>query len=543
MNRCSTPASYVGAPLTLAAAATAAGFLSFLPTDYKGLSELGLLAGLGMIIAFLTSVTVIPALLTTAAAAGRAGRDGIQGARAGRPVHGAAPHPGHRRNRARGRGRAAAALLAAVRLQSRSTCGAQGRSVATFLELRSDPALGANSIFVLTPNREAADADMERLAKLPEVSQRQDDRELHSRRSAAQARRHPPARDRARPGAAAGSPTRSRRPMPTTSPRSRPRSTACAGRPARKGPGAAPPPQRLADDLAKLADGDEARAARAPPPWFRRSRSRSTNCAATCRRSRSRSKRCRPRSRAMGHVGRPLQGRDPAEGRSQRQRDLARVRARCRRSSRTPSAGRSRSSKSGRTVIRAFFEAGFWALASIAILLLWIVLRRFGDVLLTLMPLLLAGVVTHGADGAARHAAQLRQHHRAAAAARRRRRLQDLLHHGVAGRADRPAAIEPDPRGDLQRADHRDRVRQPVAVEPSRHVEHGQADGARARHHHGGGGAVPAGADGAAARAGERRRRSSCTRESRRRGLTMRRSPDCSSRRILDRPSPRCGRS
>ena len=54
----------MGAPLTLAAAATAAGFLSFLPTDYKGLSELGLLAGLGMIIAFITSITLIPALLT-----------------------------------------------------------------------------------------------------------------------------------------------------------------------------------------------------------------------------------------------------------------------------------------------------------------------------------------------------------------------------------------------------------------------------------------------------------------------------------------------
>ncbi len=57
-------AKYVGAPLTLAATATAAGFMSFLPTDYKGLSELGLLAGLGMIVAFVTSVTVIPALLT-----------------------------------------------------------------------------------------------------------------------------------------------------------------------------------------------------------------------------------------------------------------------------------------------------------------------------------------------------------------------------------------------------------------------------------------------------------------------------------------------
>ena len=56
-------ARHVGAPLTLAAAAVAAGFMSFLPTDYKGLSELGLLAGLGMIVAFLTSVTLIPALL------------------------------------------------------------------------------------------------------------------------------------------------------------------------------------------------------------------------------------------------------------------------------------------------------------------------------------------------------------------------------------------------------------------------------------------------------------------------------------------------
>jgi hypothetical protein len=49
--------------------------------------------------------------------------------------------------------------------------------------------------------------------------------------------------------------------------------------------------------------------------------------------------------------------------------------------------------ESSRTVVRAFLEAGFYALISIAILL-WIVLRRFGDVLLTLVPLLLAGVVT-----------------------------------------------------------------------------------------------------------------------------------------------------
>jgi hopanoid biosynthesis associated RND transporter like protein HpnN len=49
--------------------------------------------------------------------------------------------------------------------------------------------------------------------------------------------------------------------------------------------------------------------------------------------------------------------------------------------------------ESGRTIVRAFIEAGIWALAAIAILL-WIALRRISDVLLTLVPLLLAGVVT-----------------------------------------------------------------------------------------------------------------------------------------------------
>jgi hypothetical protein len=49
--------------------------------------------------------------------------------------------------------------------------------------------------------------------------------------------------------------------------------------------------------------------------------------------------------------------------------------------------------ESGKTVVAAFIHAGIYALLSIAVLL-WIVLRRFGDVLLTLVPLLLAGAVT-----------------------------------------------------------------------------------------------------------------------------------------------------
>src|SRR6202000_1440819 len=47
---------------------------------------------------------------------------------------------------------------------------------------------------------------------------------------------------------------------------------------------------------------------------------------------------------------------------------------------------------SGKTIVRAFVHAGAFALISIAILL-WIVLRRLGDVLLTLIALLVGGLI------------------------------------------------------------------------------------------------------------------------------------------------------
>ncbi len=53
----------VGIPLALAAAATAVGFFSFLPTDYVGVAELGLIAGIGMVVAFALSITFLPALI------------------------------------------------------------------------------------------------------------------------------------------------------------------------------------------------------------------------------------------------------------------------------------------------------------------------------------------------------------------------------------------------------------------------------------------------------------------------------------------------
>ena len=56
-------AKNAGTPLALAAAATSVGFFAFLPTSYRGLSELGLIAGCGMLIAFVCSITLVPAAL------------------------------------------------------------------------------------------------------------------------------------------------------------------------------------------------------------------------------------------------------------------------------------------------------------------------------------------------------------------------------------------------------------------------------------------------------------------------------------------------
>jgi hopanoid biosynthesis associated RND transporter like protein HpnN len=57
-------ARLAGPQILFAALATAAGFLAFLPTDFAGVAELGLIAGAGMIIAFICSMTFLPAVIT-----------------------------------------------------------------------------------------------------------------------------------------------------------------------------------------------------------------------------------------------------------------------------------------------------------------------------------------------------------------------------------------------------------------------------------------------------------------------------------------------
>ena len=63
----------VGGALGLCAIAAAIGFYSFLPTNYVGLAELGVIAGSGMFIALFANLTVLPACL--AIAPPRIGRD------------------------------------------------------------------------------------------------------------------------------------------------------------------------------------------------------------------------------------------------------------------------------------------------------------------------------------------------------------------------------------------------------------------------------------------------------------------------------------
>jgi uncharacterized protein len=54
----------IGPSLALAAASVMIGFLSFVPTDYVGVRELGWIAGAGMVIAIILNFLLLPALLT-----------------------------------------------------------------------------------------------------------------------------------------------------------------------------------------------------------------------------------------------------------------------------------------------------------------------------------------------------------------------------------------------------------------------------------------------------------------------------------------------
>jgi hopanoid biosynthesis associated RND transporter like protein HpnN len=159
-----------GKPLALAAAATTAGFYAFLPTDYRGVSELGLIAGSGMVIAFLTSITLLPALLVILNPPGEPREVGY---RVLAPV-----------DRFMARYRFAILALTAIGVASglpllqRLTFdfnpinlrSDKVESVSTFNDLMKDPATAPNTIDILEPSLADAEALGKKLEKLPEVA-------------------------------------------------------------------------------------------------------------------------------------------------------------------------------------------------------------------------------------------------------------------------------------------------------------------------------------------------------------------------------------
>jgi len=159
-----------GAPLTLAALATAVGFSSFLPTAYRGLSELGQIAGIGMIIAFFISITLLPALL---AILNPPGEPRPMGFVVLAPVDRFLDR--HRREILWGTLLAvglASPLLLFLRfdfslLHMRSP---EFESVSAYVELARDPRTGANAIDLVAPDLTAADATAQRISALPQVS-------------------------------------------------------------------------------------------------------------------------------------------------------------------------------------------------------------------------------------------------------------------------------------------------------------------------------------------------------------------------------------
>ena len=161
----------VGGPLLLAAASIAAAFYSFLPTAYVGLSELGLIAGTGMIVAFLTTITLLPALLAVLKPAGEPAPVGWAWLA---PLDhfldhaaqlGGGPHAGGRRSWP------AAAARPELRLQpAEPALEEHVESVSTLLDLMRDPDTSPNTIDILEPDLAAASAMAERLSKLPEVA-------------------------------------------------------------------------------------------------------------------------------------------------------------------------------------------------------------------------------------------------------------------------------------------------------------------------------------------------------------------------------------
>jgi hopanoid biosynthesis associated RND transporter like protein HpnN len=380
-------------PLSLAAMATAAGFLCFLPTDYKGISELGKIAGAGMLIAFITSITVLPAMLKLLNPPGESD-----------PVGYAFLAPvdefleKHRVIIIVGTLLVATAglpLLYFLKFDFNpiNLRNPKAESIATFLDLRKDPNTGANAINVLTNSEAEAKKIEARLEKVPEVlrvmsldSFVPEDQPAKLRLIAQAAKVVGPALN---PDQVDAAPTDAENVEALKGSVASLRRTAGDG----KGPGAVAS-RRLADALSKLAERDQATREKAQEIFISPMKIVFDQLKNTLQ---------------AGPV--TLKTLPPELVNSWKSKDgLIRVEALPKGDANDndnlrkfadsvlaaePNAigGPVSILKSGDTIVRAFIHAGIWALLVIS-LLLWLALRRVTDVLMTMVPLLVAGAVT-----------------------------------------------------------------------------------------------------------------------------------------------------
>ncbi len=459
-------------PLSLAAMATAAGFMSFLPTDYKGLSELGEIAGVGMLVAFLSSITMLPALLDLFNPPGE--KEAVGYAFLAPVDHFLEKH---RVIIIVGTLVIAVAGLPLlyflkfdfnpINLRSNKV-----ESISTFLDLRKDPNTGANAINVMTNSDEDARKIAAKLEKVPEVlrvmsleSFVPEDQPAKLKLIAEGAKVLGPALS---PDSIDAAPSDQENIDSLKESAESLRKTAGDN----KGPGATAS-RRLADALEKLAGSNQATRDKVQAIFVDPLKIVLDQLKLSLQAQPVSLKTLPPElvnswktKDGLQRVEALPRG-DPNDNDTLRKFANAVLISRTERDRRPgfdPQIRRHR--REGlhpRRLLGAARDRPVAVAGAAADH------RRAAD----------AGAAVGGGRGDAgnlradRDAAQLRQHRRAAIAARCRRGLQDLLRHGVARRQNESAAVEPDAGDIFQCADNRHGVRQPVAIESSRNRQHG----------------------------------------------------------------------
>jgi len=159
----------IGGSLTLAAVSLLAGFFCFLPTSFRGVSELGLIAGLGMIIAYVATLSFLPALVKLLRP--RAEHLPMRTASLAAVDHWIAKNRGLVLL-----GTALVVLAGVPNLRHlvfdsnpMNLRDQKVESVATFLDLAKDPKTAPNKIEILAPSLDAAREIAKQVKVLPEV--------------------------------------------------------------------------------------------------------------------------------------------------------------------------------------------------------------------------------------------------------------------------------------------------------------------------------------------------------------------------------------